>query len=213
MKWESEDRALKMLGQPRGCASGAIASASQAIRLGAATSVLVDGQPVPFDYIFDPDDTQTRMTWFVSALVLQFSVQKHPSRINAIVDHLLVTVHETKEIPKYQVLYGAYPATANLFYVEIDRNKIDIAREFRPTRFYVQESGNGPERQQFPSPIVLDDQVPAQIALRFNAKTAGMYLVSLDAIVSCGMERESLPVMPPQWMLFEKHEEPPIETT
>ena len=205
-KFAAEDRAMKMLGQPLGCASGKIASVSPATRLGAAYSVLVDGQPMPYVSIFNADDMDMCMTWFVSAFVIQFSIQKHQNRSNAILDHLIVTVHETKDIPKYRPLLGVFPSEVNLFYVEIDKNLGKSPREFRPTRYYSQRSDAGPEIQHYPAPLVLDDNLPTQIALRFNAKTSAMYLMSLDAAISSGADRETLPIMPPQWAIFERQE-------
>jgi len=72
-KFESEDRARKMLGQPKGCSQGKIATVSPATRLGADIRVLVDNQPIPYAPIFDHDDDEARMTWYVSALVIQFA--------------------------------------------------------------------------------------------------------------------------------------------
>ena len=205
-KWASEDRAMKMLGQPKGYSQGKIAAVSPASRLGAEYSVLVNGQPIPHVPIFDADGEHERMTWYVSAFVIQFSVQKKQNLNNAVLDHLVVTVHETKPIPPYQPLFGVYPAEVSLFYVEIDANTGTIPREFRPTRFYTQATDDAAETQHYPRPIVLDDNVPAQIALRFNAKQSGMYLVSTDAVVTSADDREVLPVMPPQWIIFEMPE-------
>jgi hypothetical protein len=205
-KCESENRAMKMLGQPKGCSQGKIASVSPAARLGAEYCVLVNGQPIPHVPIFDADGERERITWYVSAFVIQFSIQKKPNLNTAVLDHLVATVHETKPIPEYQPLFGVYPAEVSLFYVEIDANHGTIPREFRPTRFYTQATDDSPESQQYPQPIVLDDNTPTQVALRFNAKQSGMYLVSTDAVVTSGGDREVLPVMPPQWIIFETPE-------
>ncbi|QEF98102.1 hypothetical protein Mal15_21490 [Stieleria maiorica] len=205
-KYEAEDRAMKMLGQPRGCAKGSLASVSPASRLGAEQSVLVDGQPIPYVSTFDADDEEEQMTWYVSAFVIQFSIQKRPSLKNAVLDHLVVTVHETKTIPEYQPLMGVYPSEVNLFYVEIDKNNGTIPREFRPTRYYTKQTDSEPEQQHYPQPMVLDDDIPAQIAVRFNSKSSGMFLMSMDAVVTAGDEHETLPIMPPQWTIFEEPE-------
>lgn len=212
-KWQSEDRARKMLGQPKGCASGKIAAVTPATRLGAETNVLVGDESVPFTGIFNVDAEHGRLTWFVSAMVIQFSVVKHHTLINATLDHLVVTVHESKAIPPYRMLFGVYPATASLYYVEIDKNSGHLPREFRPTRYFHRISDDSStEEERFPAPLVLDDNIPATVALRFNAAQSGMYLVSVNAVVSSGADQESLPVMPPQWMIFEKHEEPSEDT-
>ena len=208
LEWKSasEDRAMKMLGQPKGCSQGKIATVSPATQLGADCRVLVDSQPIPHAPIVNPDDEGERMTWYVSAFVIHFSIQKKANLSNAVLDHLVVTVHETKPIPRYQPLFGAYPAEVSLFYVELEANKGTTPREFLPTFYYTQATDDTPEVQHYPQPIVLDDNVPAQIALRFNAKDSGMYLISTDAVVSSGDEREKLPVMPPQWVIFERDE-------
>jgi hypothetical protein len=203
-KSEIEHRAMKMLGQPRGCAASKLATVSPVARVGAQQTVLVNEVPMPYVSIFDVDGEQERLTWFVSAFVLQFSVQKNHSRANVIVEHLVVTVHETQPIPPYQPLVGVYPAEVSLYYVEIDANNGKISREFVPSRYYTKASETGPETQQYPPPIVLDDDVPAQIAIRFNAKTSAMYLISMDAILSCGDERERVPILTPQWTIFER---------
>ncbi len=203
-KYEAEDRAMRMLGQPRGCASGTLASASQAVRLGANVCVVVDGQYIPHTYIFDPDAAGSRLTWFVSALVIQFSVARKHTLKQAIIDHLTAIVHETKPIPKYKRLMQVFPAQASLFYIDLDVPGGMQRREFRPNRYFVQATGENPETEQFPPTLVLDDDVPAQIAVRFNAKTPAMYLVELEATISSGTDREVLNIMPPQWMIFEQ---------
>lgn len=207
-KCEIENRALKMLGQPRGCATCRLATVSPVARVGAEQSVLVDGAVMPHVSIFDVDGGQERLTWFVSAFVLQFSIQKNFNRSNVIVDHLVVTVHETKPIPVYRPLMGVYPAEVSLYYVEIDFNTGTIPREFIPSRYYSMAGDDRPETQQYPPPIVLDDNAPAQIAIRFNAKKSAMYLISMDAMLSCGDERERIPILPPQWTIFERYEDP-----
>ncbi len=207
-KIDSELRALRMLGQPRGCASGTIASVSPATRVGAQTLVLVDDQPIPFTTLFDPDNGVSRLTWFVSAFVIQFLVQKDPSRTNAVLEQLIVTVHESRAIPAYRHAFGVYPATTSLFYVEIDQTTGNVPREFRPTRFYEAASDHAPEQQRFPSPIILNDNVPIPVALRINAKSPGMYLVAVGALISTGLQRETLPILPPQWIIFEAPPEP-----
>lgn len=206
-KCEIENRAIKMLGQPRGCATCKLATVSPVARVGAEQSVLVAGVPVPHVSIFDVDGVHERLTWFVSAFVLQFSIQKNSNRTNVIVDHLVVTVHETKSIPAYRPLMGVYPAEVSLYYVEIDSNNGTIPREFVPSRYYSMAANDLPETQQYPPPIVLDDNVPAQIAIRFNAKSSAMYLISMDAMLSCGEERERIPILPPQWTIFERYED------
>ncbi|XZE44075.1 hypothetical protein SH467x_003662 [Pirellulaceae bacterium SH467] len=163
---------------------------------------------MPHVSIFDVDGEHERLTWFVSAFVLQFSIQKNFNRTNVIVDHLVVTVHETKPILAYRPLMGVYPAEVSLYYVEIDSNNGTIPREFVPSRYYLRAFDDRPETQQYPPPIVLDDNVPAQIAIRFNAKTSAMYLISMDAMLSCGDARERIPILPPQWAIFERYEDP-----
>ncbi len=117
---------------------------------------------LPYVSIFDVDGEYERLTWFVSAFVLQFSIQKNSNRTNVIVDHLIVTVHETKPIPPYRPLMGVYPAEVSLYYVEIDGNNGTIAREFVPSRYYSMAVDDNPETQQYPPPIVLDDNVPGK---------------------------------------------------
>jgi len=207
-KYEIENRAMKKLGQPQGCATCKLATVSPVARVGAEQSVLVDGATMPHVSIFDVDGEDERLTWFVSAFVLQFSVQKNSNRTNVIVDHLIVTVHETKPIPTYRPLMGVYPAEVSLYYVEIDANNGTIPREFVPSRYYSMADDDHAETQHYPPPIVLDDNVPAQIAIRLNAKTSAMYLISMDAMLSCGNERERIPILPPQWSIFERFEDP-----
>lgn len=203
-KYAAEDRAQRQLGRPQGCATGKLASVSPATRLGAEQTAFIGDQYFPFTYIFDPDHDYTNLTWFVSAMVIQFSIQKNPHLKNAVLEHLIVTVNETKPIPKYQPLMGVYPAESNMFYVEIGPNRGTTPREFRPTRYYYQASQDTPERLAFPPALVLDNDTPTQVALRLNAELPAMYLVSVDASVSAGSQREILPIMPPQWMIFEK---------
>lgn len=201
-KIDAENRAFKVLGRPTGCSAGRIVIVSPAVRLGAETAVRVDGKTIPHSTIFDPDREYENPTWFVNGFVLQFSLQKRQERVHAIADHLIVTVHETKEIPPYQSLMMVFPAETNLYYVEIDKNAGTIPREFRPTCFYVAKSG-GEIEKRFPAPLVLDDNLPCQIAIRLNAKSSAMYLVSIDLRVSSGEDMETISIMPPQWIIFE----------
>lgn len=203
-KLAAEARAWKLLGQPKGCANGRLASISPAIRFGAEVAVIVGQELIPFTYAIDADASNAKLTWFVSAMVIQFSIQKNHMLKNAVLEHLIVSVHESKAIPEYEMPYGIYPAETNLYYVEIGSNRGSIPREFRPTRFYHQATDSQNERWEFPPPIVLDDDLPAHLALRLNAESPGMFLVSIDATIAAGAEREILPVMPPQWMIFQK---------
>lgn len=210
-KQEAEERAMTMLGQPRGCFQGKIATASQATRLGADGRVLVEGNPTPYAPIVEAGgEDAENLTCFVSAFVLQFSILKKSNLGNAVVDHLVVTVHETKPVPKYEMLFGAYPADVSLFYVDIEPNNGLIPREFRPTRFLLGD-GEGSAEEKYPQPVVIDDNTPAQLALRINATQSGMYLLSVDAEVSSGDERETVSVMPPQWVIFERYEDVVVE--
>jgi hypothetical protein len=122
-------------------------------------------------------------------------------------DHLVVTVHETKPVPQYQMLYGIYPAEVSLFYVDIEANKGKVPIEFRPQKYVIRDPDKNSEATEFPSPMVLDDDVPAQIALRINAKTRGHYLISADVVVSSADDREVLTIMPPQWVIFERDDQ------
>ena len=206
-KSEIEHRAMKMLGRPRGCAVCNLATVSPLARVGAEHNVLVNGSPIPYAPIFDVDEGNQRLTWFVSAFVLQFSIQKSPNRTNVVVDHLVVTVHETRPIPAYQPLMLAFPAQVSLYYVEIDSNDGTLPREFIPSRYYATGAGDQPETQHFPSPLVLDDNLPAQIAVRLNAKVSSMYLISMEAVLSCADERERVPILLPQWTIFERQDD------
>ncbi len=138
---------------------------------------------------------------------MQFSIQKRQSLKNAVMDHLVVTVHETKPVPDYQMLYGIYPAEVNLFYLDIEPNKGRMPIEFRPQKFVVRDTERNSESTQFPNPVILDDDVPSQIALRINAKARGYYLISADVVVSSADDREVLTVMPPQWVIFERDDQ------
>ncbi|VTR91847.1 Uncharacterized protein OS=Candidatus Methylomirabilis oxyfera GN=DAMO_2872 PE=4 SV=1 [Gemmata massiliana] len=206
-KEEAERRALKVLGKPTSCATGNIAIASPSVRLGAETCVMVGNERIAHTTIFNATDPHERMTMFIGAFVIQFSLLKRQERSNAIVEHFVATVHETQPIPQYRPLMMVYPATTNLYYIEIDKNPDGLPREFRPLQYYT-HTPDGSSEQRFPAPLVLDDNLPAHIAIRLNAKTAGMYIVSISAVVSSGTDREVLVVMPPQRVIFEKFAEP-----
>ena len=83
---------------------------------------MVGDEYFPITYNFDADADNAKLTWFVSALVIQFSIQKHFQLKNAVLEHLIVTVNETKPIPEYRPMMGLYPSEANLFYVQIGPN-------------------------------------------------------------------------------------------
>lgn len=90
-----------------------------------------------------------------------------------------------------------FPAEASLYYIDLDVPEGMHRREFRSNRYFVRATGDAPETEQFPPTMVLDDDISAQIIVRFNAETPAMYLVELEAAISSGTDREVLNVMPP----------------
>ncbi len=78
---------------------------------------MVNDQRIARTQVFDASDPDERMTWFVGAFVIQFSLQKRQERTNALMDHIIATVHETKPIPQYRPLMMVFPATTNLYYI------------------------------------------------------------------------------------------------
>jgi hypothetical protein len=207
-KYDSEDRAMRMLGQQQGCAQGRLASATPGIRLGPQqTAIILDsGQQVQYCDVFDADEDDCNMTWFVNGFVLQFMLQKRANLINIQLESLVATVHQTKPIPEYRLPMMAFPTETSLFYVEIDVPKGSTAQKFVPTRYYTQATDGEPEKQHYPNPITFDDNIPTPIALRINARTPAMYLLSIDAVISSGDDRETLSIVTPQWVIFEKQE-------
>jgi hypothetical protein len=204
-KQDAEAAALKNLGKPQVPTEGQLGTATLAERLGAETAVLVAGQRIPHTSIFDPDTDGQPPTWFVNGFVVQFGIKKREELSYVVFDFIQATVYETRPIPTYQPLMLVYPAETSLYYIEIADNPPGIPRQFRPTRFY-QTTEPHKADLKFPTPLVIDSAVPAQVAVRLNARESGMYLVSLEAIVSSGSQREALTVMQPQYIIFEKYE-------
>lgn len=202
LKFDAEDRAQRLLGKPTGPIIGKLATASQPFRLGAETAVVIDDVVIAYASILDLDDPESRPTWFVNGFVVQFSLLKHPNRTSVLVEHLIVTVHETKPIPRYKPLIMAYPLEISLYYVEIAPNAGQTPRQFTPNAFYVADQ-SGEQTGQFPNALVLDDQQRTLLALRINARQSGLYLVSVEAQLSSLDETDLLPIMPPQWIVFE----------
>ena len=206
-KYDAEDRAMRMVGQQQGCAQGRLATVSPAIRLGPNQLAIINttGEQVQCSEIFDPDDEQCKITWFVSGFVIQFMIQKRANLTNVVLQNLVTTVHETKPVPDFRVPMMAFPTETSLFYVEIEENNGTVPRDFVPTRYYTKSNDGEPEQQQYPNPIVFDDNIPSPVALRLNAKTRGMYLISISAKITSGDDRETLEIVTPQWVIFEQY--------
>lgn len=206
-KFRAEDRAFRQLGRPVGCATGLTASIMPAVRVGAPTGVIVDNEFIPHTTIIDQTNPEERFTWFIGAFVVRFAILKKHNLRNVILNHLTAIVHEKRPIPQYRTVMQVYPAKTSLYYVEIDTPMGTARHEFRPARYFIEATDELPEHEMFPPALVLDDDVPAQVAVRFNAKSPGMYLLSLEAAISSDTDRELLTVMPPQWVIFE----PPLD--
>jgi hypothetical protein len=206
-KKEAEAEALTDLGRPRVPTESEFAVSSAAERLGASSSVLVEGVPTPSTYIFDPDEDGLPPTWFVSGFVVRSSIRKREELARAVIEYVQATVHETLPIPAYKPLYQVFPAHTSLYYIELEPNTSNAPRVCRPQRYYEATSPQTADLQ-FPPTLVLDDPVPAQIAVRLNAKSPGMYLVSIEAIISSGSRQEVHTLMQPQYVIFEKPEDP-----
>lgn len=181
------------------------ATVSKAARFGFQSCVLVDGEPVDCVTIIKPDDSgnlgntgYTNPAWFLDAYVHRFKVLPHADYV--MVDEITVTVHDWQPIPPHQVLYGLYPAEASLYLVTVDRPTVPDQR-FSATRFYEKsESGTTIARQI--APLVIDDDLPATVFVRVNAKTAGLYNLSIDVVVSHGLNQAKHVILANQSVIF-----------
>ncbi len=204
-KYEAEERALSQVGQPRGFSQGNLIAVNGSWRYGNDERVLVDNQLTPRSIIFD-EEIDDRISWFVSAFAIQFSIRNKNYLKCATVERLIISVHETRPVPEYRKYGGicAFPVEADLFYVEVEKNVGLLPREFSPIWFCYQRRDDTPERKDFPVQLVIDDELPAQIALRISTRSAGLYLLSVDVVVSSGDLQERVVVMSPQWVIFEE---------
>ncbi|WP_428304572.1 hypothetical protein [Lacipirellula sp.] len=212
-KWKrlAEMATAKGLGVPTAVPSSNLARIAPARRFGADSAVVVGGRYISFTRTgFDNFDNTDSVTWFVQGFAVQFKVQKRDALAAIIVDGLEATVHNYQPVPEYQVLYGVYPIESSLYLIEVDRTTCDLPRQFSATKFYEHIPGTGTERYsevaRVAVPVIVNDSSPHGIVVRFNAKTPGLYTISLDVLVSAGDMSERCQVMEPRQVLFDAPE-------
>ena len=210
-KQDAESTAFREIGQPRGISKGKYALISNAKRFGAETSVMIGDRVVPLAYLPDSIYPDSIPTWFVgNAYVVQFKVKKRYKYKYVVLDELRVTVHRCQEIPEYRPLYAVYPAETSLYTVVIDAPAEGHVRVFSAERYF---EVNGPrecEEHRF-IPLVLDNEIPHPVSLRIDASKQGLYYVSIEALISRGMNQECHTVMAPTPIIFERQDDPEDE--
>lgn len=197
----------KSLGVPTAVPSSNLARISPARRFGSDVGVIVKGRLVAYTTCGMTWDADERVTWFVQAFAIQFKIRKRDAFASIVVDGLEATVHDYQAVPEFRPMYGAYPVESSLYVIDLDRTIDGKPRQFSATRFYdripVEDSEPYKEEARVALPVVVDDSDPHAIVARFDARTPGLYTVSLDILLSAGDMNERCQVMEPRQIIFD----------
>jgi hypothetical protein len=203
-KRRAEATAAHEVCRPKAYSKGRIALVSHLDRFGATTNVRIGDTIVPKAYILDPRDPKGVPTWLIGgAYVGRFKIKKRTKHRYAVLDELRVTVYERQEIPAYQRFYTiTHAAETSLYMVDIDSPDADTPRTFSAEHFYDITEPRKCCQKRF-SPLVLDNDIPHTVFLRMNAKRPGLFLFSVEVLVSRGMNLETHTVQAPSHIIFE----------
>lgn len=210
-KREAETNAIIEIGRPRGFSKGRLALVSGAVPFGTETNVRTekDGDiPIAHIATWDGkeatwDGHQSIPTYFESfGYVRRFKIKKRAKLKYIILDEIRVVVHGRIDIPEYRPLYGAYPTETSLYTVTIKPPAKGEVLVCTAERYYEVTERRKCQQKNFAS-LVIDDEIPHVVTVRFNAESPGFYFVSLHAILSRGMKQEVHTVMGPSPIIFE----------
>jgi hypothetical protein len=206
-KTYAETQTAKGLGVPTAIPTSNLARISPARRFGSDVGVIVKGRLIAFTNCGMTWEADERVTWFVQAFAVQLKVRKRDAFASIVIDGLEATVHDYQPVPDYEPMYGAYPVESSLYVIDLDRTIDGRPRQFSATRFYerteVGETELYKEEAHVVVPVVVDDADPHAIVARFDARTPGLYTVSLDILLSAGEMTERCQVMEPRQIIFD----------
>jgi hypothetical protein len=207
-KWkkEAEARTQRMLGKAVKLDTRPLhfADVSTAERYGINAQVeLENGTKLPFASTFDVERDDIAF-FATTALVIRFLIVKAESVKSIMLYQIQATVFEYEPLPaKYKKFMYAYPQTVYPYILQLEK-AIDgrlrpcLASLFCPP---------GEEKPVPFTPLVITEDMPQVIDVRFTAPTSGIYTFALDAVITSGVDKHTFRILNPTPVLFEKFEE------
>jgi hypothetical protein len=205
-KKEAEDRQRARMGRPLGSDGKPVTfvEISTAERYGLNGQVgLADGSRMPYATSFVTADE--RPTFFTSiSFVVRFMLEKARDVSNISLCDLQATVYDFQKLPEeYQKYKYAYPQRVYPYILELavpdpGRPRPCLASVYYPL---------GSDTPLRVTPLLITEDHPVIIDVRFNAPTSGVYKFALDAVVANGVHKYTFRVLDQISVLFEKFEE------
>lgn len=203
-KKDAEARTLAKLriGQALNGVITQVAELSPAERFGIDAKVeLKDGTTIPTARPFDVKNEMSEiLLWGLPTLVLRFLIAKKPNVPSIMLYELRAMVYEFSGPPEeYRPLMYAYPQTVFPYIIDLAEPVESKPRPCVSTIFI-------PPGQTKPipfAPLVIADEIPAVVDVRFNVSKLGMYNFALDAVIMAGVSRHTFRVLDPFTVLFE----------
>jgi hypothetical protein len=201
-KRDAEARILAILGKPAaiGGPAASVADLSPAARFGIDAKVeLEDGTQIPFARPFSvKNEMQELLLLGLPTFVLRFLIAKRTGVSNIMLYGLEAVVYEHAEIPKYRPLMYAYPQTVFPYNIELAK-PVEGRPHARPSMLCIPPG----QTQAAPfAPLVIEDDVPAVVDVRFNVGEPGLYTFALDAVITSGVNRYTYRVFDSSRVLY-----------
>ncbi len=151
--------------------------------------------------IFDPEEE--RVTIFASpAFVIRFSVTKAEGEKNVLLYQVRAVVYGYSGLPKYTTPPQAFPVKVNPYLVTLVP---PAGADPRPCIAELRYEHDPKGSFRF-SPLVLDQDTPEVIDVRFNATQPGVYKVALEATVAQGGNHQTYRIMDQEDVMFIRFE-------
>jgi len=205
-KVEAEERARRRLGKATrvDTLSPEIVEVSQARFYGIPSYATTEaGEDFYSAIAFDAAKVDPR--YFVAGtFILRFAVMKPPSQRSITLFEIKATVYDFRELPPLSPpSLSAYPQTVYPYVLKLSPPVDRAPRCCIASIFY-------PPGESAPvdfTPLLIDDDVPQVIDVRFTADPPGIYQFSLDIVIMQGVEFQTFRVQPPMRVLFEPPDE------
>jgi hypothetical protein len=205
-KKEAENRAQRMLGKAVKVDTSPVhfADVSIAERYGIKALVeLKDGTRIPYASTYDLERGDIAV-FATTPLVIRFLIAKSESVRSIMLFEIQATVFEYEKLPDgYKTFMYAYPQTVYPTILPLElpingRPRPCLATLFCPP---------GEEKPVPFAPLVITEDIPQIIDVRFTAPTSGIYTIALDVAITSGVDRHTFRTLNPIPVLFEKFEE------
>ncbi len=203
-KRDAEARTLAKLGKAPAVdgAPSQVAELSPAERFGINAKVeLKDGTIIPYARPFDVKNEMSELLLLgLPTYALRFLIAKSPNVPSIMLYELRAVVYEYSGLPEgYRHLMYAYPLTVFPYIIDLAEPVESRPRPCVSTVFI-------PPGEKTPvpfAPLVIDDEVPAVVDVRFNVSKSGVWNFALDAVIMAGISRYTFRVFDPGTVLFE----------